>query len=127
MDYYNILSLKYNFSNSEIRKNYIELAKYFHPDRFKGSTEIFKRISDAYHTLKDEKKREDYNRKLKIKIYKKQKDGFEGFNNNNNNKQEEERTTSKYEEEFNKFNMEKFYYKFSRKNIKTSHLEIKVK
>lgn len=124
MDYYHILSLKHNFSTSEIRKNYIELAKHFHPDRFKGSTDIFKRISDAYHTLKDEKKREDYNNKLKIKTYRKRKEGFEGFGNKNT--QEEERSSSKYEEDFKKLNMEKFYFKFSRKNIRTSHLEIKV-
>lgn len=127
LDYYSMLNVKHNFHESELRKSYVQLAKHFHPDRFKGSPEIFKKLTEAYQTLKDDNKREEYNRKLKIKIhknYKKAKNDA-GFRNEAN--QEELRNASKYEEDFKKLNIDKLFHDFSNKKIKTSHEKIKVK
>ena len=60
LDFYSILQVKHSATNNEIRKNYFELAKIFHPDKYKGPSSIFKKLSESYNTLKDPIKREDY-------------------------------------------------------------------
>ncbi len=127
LDYYSMLNLKYNFTEGELRKNYVILAKHFHPDRFKGNPEIFKKLSEAYQTLRDDNKREDYNRRLKIKIHKHHKKTKTDSGYKNEENQEEVRNTSKFEEDFKKLNIEKLFHEFSNKKIKTSHEKIKVK
>ena len=72
MDYYTLLSVKHNATDNEIRKSYYTLAKKYHPDEFKGSVEIFRKITDAYNTLRDVNKRELYNKKIKLKKHKKE-------------------------------------------------------
>jgi len=126
LDYYSMLNLKHNFSENELRKNYVHLAKNFHPDRFKGSPEIFKKLSEAYQTLKDDNKREDYNRKLKIKINKNYKKNKYHAGDKNEMNQEELRNASKYEEDFKKLNIDKLFHEFANKKVKTSHEKIKV-
>jgi curved DNA-binding protein CbpA len=124
LDYYSILNLDSNAKDLEIKKNYLHLAKKFHPDKFKGSPEIFKKISDAYYTLKDPIKREDYNKRLKIKRKRKYKEKQHKKEN-----QEKENTVmqefSKYEEDFKKINIEKEFTQFTKTKIKTTPDEIK--
>ena len=64
-DYYEILGVAKGASADEIKKAYRNLAFKYHPDRNQGdkvAEEKFKRISEAYTVLGDEKKRADYDR-----------------------------------------------------------------
>jgi len=59
MDYYHILGVNKNASDSEIRKAYKKKSMQHHPDRG-GNEEEFKKVNEAYSTLKDPQKRQDY-------------------------------------------------------------------
>jgi molecular chaperone DnaJ len=64
-DYYDILGVKKNATDEDLKKAYRTLAKKFHPDRNKGNKEAenkFKEISEAYAVLSDKEKREQYDR-----------------------------------------------------------------
>ncbi len=64
-DYYDILGVKKNASEDEIKKAYRALAKKFHPDKNKGNKDAenkFKEISEAYAVLSDSEKRGQYDR-----------------------------------------------------------------
>lgn len=69
MDYYSILGLKENASQDDIKKAYKKLAMKNHPDRG-GDTKKFQEISQAYDTLSDPQKRQQYDA---------QKNGFNPF------------------------------------------------
>ena len=53
MDYYNILGVNKTASQDEIKKAYRTLAMQHHPDRNGGDDSMFKKINEAYDTLKD--------------------------------------------------------------------------
>jgi DnaJ-class molecular chaperone len=62
-NYYDILGVSENASQEEIKKAFRNLAKKYHPDRNKGDKTAeakFKEISEAYETLSDPKKRQEY-------------------------------------------------------------------
>lgn len=59
MDYYKILGINEKASQDEIKKAYKKLAMKNHPDRG-GDTKKFQEISQAYDTLGDEQKRQQY-------------------------------------------------------------------
>lgn len=59
-DLYEVLGLSKNASQEEIKSAYTKLAKQHHPDRKGGSEEKFKEINEAYETLKDPSKRQQY-------------------------------------------------------------------
>lgn len=62
-DYYEILGLKKGASIDEIKKAYRKLARKHHPDLNPGdkaSEDRFKEINNAYTTLSDPKKKEEY-------------------------------------------------------------------
>ncbi len=64
-DYYELLGVKKNATEEEIKKAYRNLAKKYHPDRNKGNKEAenkFKEFSEAYAVLSDKEKREQYDR-----------------------------------------------------------------
>ena len=60
-DYYEILGVKRDSTEKEIKKAYRELCKIHHPDKG-GDAEEFKKISRAYETLSDKDKRSHYDR-----------------------------------------------------------------
>ena len=64
-DYYEVLGVKRDSSDEEIKKAYRNLARKYHPDRNPGDKQAetkFKEVQDAYDILSDKNKREQYNR-----------------------------------------------------------------
>jgi curved DNA-binding protein len=59
MNYYQILGVAENASQDDIKKAYKKLAMKNHPDRG-GDTQKFQEISQAYDTLSDDQKRQQY-------------------------------------------------------------------
>jgi curved DNA-binding protein len=63
-DYYAILGVSRNASDTEIKKAYRKLAMQYHPDRNPGkekwANEKFKEINEAYGVLGDPQKRKQY-------------------------------------------------------------------
>lgn len=62
MDYYKILGVTSDANQGDIKKAYRNLVKVHHPD-VGGSEDNFKNISQAYETLSDSKKKEEYDLK----------------------------------------------------------------
>ena len=58
-DYYKILGVSENASDSDIKKAFRKLAVKYHPDRG-GDENKFKEANEAYDTLKDSKKKQEY-------------------------------------------------------------------
>ena len=59
-DYYSILGVSRDASETDIKKAYRKLSKEYHPDLNpdnKEAEEKFKDISEAYDTLSDERKK----------------------------------------------------------------------
>jgi molecular chaperone DnaJ len=64
-DYYELLGVKKDASEDDLKKAYRALAKKYHPDKNKGNKEAenkFKEISEAYAVLSDKDKRAQYDR-----------------------------------------------------------------
>lgn len=59
-NYYDVLGLKKNATQDEIKKAFRELSKKYHPDKKDGNEEKFKEVNEAYSILGDEKKRKEY-------------------------------------------------------------------
>lgn len=60
MDYYSILGVAKTATSDEIKQAYRKLAKEHHPDRTGGDDTTFKQINEAYDTLKDPQRRQEY-------------------------------------------------------------------
>jgi DnaJ-class molecular chaperone len=66
-DLYGVLELDHTATADDIKSNYRRLAMKWHPDRNAGSPEAeerFKRISEAYSVLSDDRQRADYDARL---------------------------------------------------------------
>jgi curved DNA-binding protein len=62
-DYYEVLGIKRDASEAEIKSAYRKLAKRYHPDRNKGDKSAearFKEVQEAYDVLNDRTKRRQY-------------------------------------------------------------------
>lgn len=61
-DYYEILGVSKDASDTELKKSYRKLALQFHPDKNKapGAAEAFKAIGNAFAVLSDKEKRRQY-------------------------------------------------------------------
>ncbi len=61
-DFYEILGVARDASESEIKKAYRKLAHQYHPDKGSGNEEKFKEVSEAYSVLSNKEKRAQYDR-----------------------------------------------------------------
>jgi DnaJ-class molecular chaperone len=64
-DYYEVLGVKRDASEDEIKKAYRKLARQYHPDRNPGDKQAearFKEVQEAYDVLSDQGKRSQYDR-----------------------------------------------------------------
>ncbi|MBF0215509.1 MAG: J domain-containing protein [Candidatus Omnitrophica bacterium] len=62
-DYYKVLGVKEDASDEDVKKSYRKLALKYHPDKNPGNKkaeEEFKKLSEAYFTLGDQKRRSEY-------------------------------------------------------------------
>lgn len=68
MNHYEVLGLKNNAGNLEIKSAYRRLAMLYHPDRDTGNEKTFILINEAYKILSDEEKKKEYDIKNNINI-----------------------------------------------------------
>jgi DnaJ-class molecular chaperone len=64
-DYYEVLGVSRDASDSDIKKAYRKLARQYHPDRNPGDKQAetrFKEVQEAYEVLNDKTKRTQYDR-----------------------------------------------------------------
>ena len=61
LDCFDVLGVKENATEQEIKKAYRALAKKYHPEQKRADVEKFEEATLAYNTLIDKKKREKYN------------------------------------------------------------------
>ena len=86
MDFYKILNVSPNASESEIKKSYRALSYKFHPDKNPDPSvaEQYKLINEAYETLNDPQKREQYdNRNNPLSMDSILKEMFQGHGHGN--------------------------------------------
>jgi len=64
ISYYEILGIQKDATKNEIKKAYYSLAKHWHPDKNDDpiAEDMFKKVSEAYQVLMDDKKREIYDK-----------------------------------------------------------------
>lgn len=68
MTYYDTMELQHGASADEVKHAFRSLAQKYHPDKPTGSAEKFKKITEAYATLGDPKKRKEYDSRMGIRI-----------------------------------------------------------
>jgi curved DNA-binding protein CbpA len=69
MDYYELLAVSRNATETEIRTAYRRLAQNLHPDHSGDMDAVdFRKVQEAYETLSDPARRTAYNRKLESEI-----------------------------------------------------------
>ena len=81
-DYYKILNVSRNVSESELKKAYRQLALKYHPDKNQGDSDAedkFKEASEAYEVLKDPEKRNIYDQFGHEGLKGRGFSGFQGF------------------------------------------------
>ena len=87
MDYYSILGVNKNASETELKKAYKKKAMQYHPDKG-GDANKFQQINEAYETLKDPQKKTNYDRFGTANPYERQPGGnqqYQEFNFGNVN------------------------------------------
>ncbi len=90
--YYDILKIKPDSSDEEVRKSYLELAQIYHPDKNPGNKNIaalrFRLINEAYAALKKQDGRARYNKLLLMELGKPKGIQFKADNDNKSSSKE---------------------------------------
>lgn len=82
MDYYSVLGVSSNASETEIKKAYRKLAIQYHPDKNRDDSqaeEKFKRLAEAYSVLGDPQKRKEYDSRNFFQSQSGRENAAEGF------------------------------------------------
>jgi molecular chaperone DnaJ len=82
-NYYDILGIKKDASDDEVKKAFRKLAHKYHPDKKEGDEKKFKEASEAYAVLSDKKKRSEYDTYGKAFAGSQGSSGFGGFDYSN--------------------------------------------
>lgn len=112
INYYDLLGIKKDATNEEIKSSYRNLAKKWHPDLNKDpkAPEMARKINEAKEILLDEEKRKEYD--LYLDNYK------SGIYDNLNKKQNYQSYNNNYEEKtYTKWEYFIFYLKYYNVNI----------
>jgi hypothetical protein len=98
-DYYQVLGLKANCSQDDIKQAYRNRAKLYHPDvnRSAKASETMKRINIAYATLSDPEKRKSYDNYLREKSDRR----YTGYQDSSGHRRSYNSTTVKRKSVFN--------------------------
>lgn len=137
MDYYSILGCNIESSSMDIKKNYYKLAKTFHPDLYKGSSQIIKKVNEAYRVLINDTLREKYDSKLKIKtifshrkekmkMHRMRRETHDDSENSQENQMDSNELKSKFEKDFDKLDKNYMLNKFFGSQIKSDIGEVKI-
>jgi len=96
-EYYNLLGIDSNASNSEIKKSYKKLAMKHHPDKG-GDPEKFKQITEAFQVIGDENKRKLYDSggNEAVNSGMDPSNMFNMFNSNNNSSKQNKGKSTQY-------------------------------
>ena len=67
MTLYDVLGVSQDASETQIRQQYQELARQYHPDKsgVEGAKEKFLKVTEAWHVLGNTQKRREYDDELK--------------------------------------------------------------
>jgi molecular chaperone DnaJ len=79
-DYYNILNVPRDASGEQIKRAYRRLANQYHPDKKGGDEKKFKEINEAYQTLSDPEKKQQYDQFGTSFEQSQSQGGYSGFN-----------------------------------------------
>ena len=124
LTHYEILGLNPNVNQNEIKKKFLELAKIYHPDKYKGiETDRFNYIREAYEILRNPQKRKAYNKKIDIKEDK-MEDFVESMKNPDNGVKRSQGTTFDDIKIDESIDFEKEYEDFMSKPMENSPEEI---
>ena len=97
--YYDILGLKYNATEKEIKSVYRKLSKIYHPDMVgTGNEEMFKKVNNAYKEIEKNNFQCENCKEKKEKYYKE------------NREEKEEKSQSKKQENYHTNKNEKDFY-----------------
>ena len=132
-NYYEILEIKRNSTQREIKKAFQNMTKKYHPDVYDKDDSKFQDILEAFSTLKNPVKRKKFDRSLNKKkndpIY--YKDMKEDSEENSKDKDQEERKDynnffkGSYKKE-NYYNLDKEVDKLLKRKIKTNFEKIRI-
>lgn len=111
IDYYKVLDVDMDALVDDIKKNYIKLAKKYHPDQKTGNTEMFQMVSKAYEILTNKDTRKEYDLYFLKKSFNElnettedsyfsMKDQFNDFIKNDNKKISKEELDKLYDDIF---------------------------
>lgn len=97
MNYYQVLDVSPNATQSEIKNAYRNMIKAFHPDYYRGSNKEFaerktKELNEAYETLSNPLLREQYDRWLIHTISPRREDTKQDYYNDQHKKQSQSST-----------------------------------
>jgi len=63
-NFYNVLKIKPEATQAEVKEAYYTLSKQYHPDLASGNEQLFKAIGEAYATLGNVEKRREYDESM---------------------------------------------------------------